>query len=74
VVAPGCPSGTPAPSRGTGSTQSADTWSSYWYNDKIYTNDISRGVDIFTLTDMSLVGEPVRFSQMNPQTQWNLLD
>jgi hypothetical protein len=23
-------------------------WSSYWYNGRIYTNDISRGQDIFT--------------------------
>jgi hypothetical protein len=41
---------------------------------RIYANDISRGVDIFTLTDMSLVGDPVRFAYLNPQTQLNLLD
>jgi hypothetical protein len=32
---------------GTTGRGRADTWSSYWYNGKIYANDITRGVDVF---------------------------
>ena len=54
---------------------SANTWSSYWYNDLVYANDISRGVDIFKLTDLTqLGGKTAKFAHLNPQTQWNLLD
>ena len=53
---------------------SANTWSSYWYNDLIYANDISRGVDAFKLTDMTVLGEKTaKFQHLNPQTQWNVL-
>jgi hypothetical protein len=27
----------------------ADTWSSYWYNGRIYANDITRGTDVFNV-------------------------
>ncbi|MEP6910198.1 MAG: hypothetical protein ABI896_07195 [Actinomycetota bacterium] len=54
---------------GTGtSRQRADTWSSYWYNGKIYANDISRGIDVF---DLVLPNTPYGYpwAHLNPQTQ-----
>jgi LVIVD repeat len=57
--------------QGVDGNPEAFTWSSYWYNGFIYTNDIDRGVDVFALS-----GEPARlarnasrFSHLNPQTQ-----
>jgi hypothetical protein len=57
--------------QGVDGNAEAFTWSSYWYNGFVYTNDIDRGVDVFRLT-----GEPARlarnasrFSHLNPQTQ-----
>jgi hypothetical protein len=47
----------------------ADTWSSYWYNGKIYANDISRGQDVFQL-DIS--GDIQTWDHLNPQTQEDL--
>jgi hypothetical protein len=61
--------------KGMDGRPSAYTWSSYWYNDLVYANDISRGVDVFKLTDPSLLGgTAAKFSYMNPQTQRDLLD
>ena len=56
----------------------ADSWSTYWYNDHIYTNGglgrrgatRNRGLDVFQLQDAN--GDTVRartFHHMNPQTQ-----
>jgi hypothetical protein len=47
----------------------ADTWSSYWYNGKIYANDISRGQDVFQL-DIS--GDTQTWDHLNQQTQEDL--
>jgi hypothetical protein len=56
-------SGSPAPS---------DAWSSYWYNSKIYTNDIGRGQDVFDyLTPTEPFG--MTFDHLNAQTQEILL-
>ena len=44
----------------------ADTWSSYWYNGKIYANDIVRGVDAF---QFSPVPQGVTWNHLNAQTQ-----
>ena len=44
----------------------ADTWSSYWYNGKIYANDIVRGVDAFEFTP---VPAGVTWNHLNAQTQ-----
>ena len=44
----------------------ADTWSSYWYNGKIYANDIVRGVDSF---QFSPVPQGVTWNHLNAQTQ-----
>ena len=46
----------------------ANTWSSYWYNGFIYTNDSGRGVDVISLSDRARAGAR-KFAYMNPQTQ-----
>jgi hypothetical protein len=46
----------------------ANTWSSYWYNGFIYTNDSGRGFDTMLLSDR-LRAAAHRFPFMNPQTQ-----
>ena len=43
-------------------------WSSYFYNNFIFTNDIVRGVDIFLLSSQARAGAD-RFDFLNPQTQ-----
>ncbi len=46
----------------------ANTWSAYWYNGHVYTNDGGRGVDIIRVRDRAVKGaRNLRFS--NPQTQ-----
>jgi hypothetical protein len=46
----------------------ANTWSSYWYNGHIYTNDGGRGVDVLKVRDRAVRGaRHLPFS--NPQTQ-----
>ena len=50
----------------------ADTWSSYWYNGRIYANDITRGLDVFSMvTPSNQFG--ATFPHLNAQTQENLL-
>ncbi len=52
----------------TGSPAASDAWSSYWYNGKIYTNDIRRGQDVFDfLTPTDPFG--MTFDHLNAQTQ-----
>jgi hypothetical protein len=50
----------------------ADTWSSYWHNGFIITNDIERGVDIMLLSDKARAGA-VKLGLNNPQTQESLI-
>ncbi len=50
----------------------ANTWSSYWYNGFVYANDISRGVDVFLLSDKARAGAR-KLPYLNPQTQEFLL-
>jgi hypothetical protein len=46
----------------------ANTWSAYWYNGYVFTNDGGRGVDILRVRDQATRGTvPLPFS--NPQTQ-----
>jgi hypothetical protein len=46
----------------------ADTWSSYWYNNSIYANDIVRGLDVFNyLTPRYPYGNT--WDHLNAQTQ-----
>ncbi|HMJ01057.1 MAG TPA: hypothetical protein VK488_14570 [Gaiellaceae bacterium] len=56
---------------GTTGRGRADTWSSYWYNGKIYANDITRGLDVFNLVlPNARYGET--WDHLNPQTQEDL--
>jgi hypothetical protein len=52
--------------------QSANTWSSYWYNGFIYANDITRGLDVFSFASPAHRNAR-RLSRLNPQTQEFLL-
>ena len=46
----------------------ANTWSAYWYNGHVYTNDGGRGVDVLRVRDRATKGvRKLPFS--NPQTQ-----
>lgn len=47
----------------------ADTWSSYWYNDFIYAEDITRGFDVFSFIPEGKRFRARSFHHMNPQTQ-----
>lgn len=46
----------------------ADSWSSYWYNGRIYANNRARGVDIFLLSD-AIRATAMKLPYLNPQTQ-----
>ena len=50
----------------------ANTWSSYWYNGFVYTNDTGRGVDVMLLADR-LRNASQRLPRLNPQTQESYL-
>ena len=50
----------------------ANTWSSYWYNGHIYTNDGGRGVDVMLLSDKARAGAQ-KLPHSNPQTQDHVL-
>jgi WD40 repeat protein len=56
----------------TGNPVQSDAWSAYWYNGKIYTNDIGRGQDVFNLILPSNV-YGATFTHLNAQTQEDLL-
>lgn len=46
------------------------SWSSYWYNGRIYSSDITRGLDVFTLNDpLVKKAKKVRMSVFNAQSQ-----
>ena len=54
----------------------AGSWSAYWYNGRIYSSEIARGLDIFELTPTKFISQneidaakTVQFAQMNVQTQ-----
>lgn len=47
-------------------------WSSYWYNGRIYANDIFRGLDTFLLSDPAVAGAR-KLPFMNPQTQLSVI-
>jgi hypothetical protein len=46
----------------------ANTWSSYWYNGHVYTNDGGRGVDVMLLSDRARAAAQ-KLHHSNPQTQ-----
>ena len=54
----------------------AGSWSAYWYNGKIYSSEIGRGLDVFELTPSEALTQneidaanTVRFEYLNPQGQ-----
>ena len=51
----------------------ANTWSSYWYNGHVYTNDTGRGFDVMLFADQARAGTE-RLPYLNPQTQEQLID
>jgi hypothetical protein len=51
----------------------ANTWSSYWYNGNIYTNDTGRGFDVMLLADRVRAGAK-KLPYLNPQTQMSVID
>jgi hypothetical protein len=48
------------------------SWSSYWYNGFIYSNDIFRGVDTFMLSGKERAGAR-KLPYLNPQTQMSVI-
>jgi hypothetical protein len=55
-----------------GEGTAGEVWSSYWYNGKIYANDMQRGQDVFNMvTPSSQYG--AYFTHLNAQTQEELL-
>ena len=43
-------------------------WSSYWYNNFIYESEITKGLNVFLLSDNARAGA-IRLDHLNPQTQ-----
>jgi LVIVD repeat len=43
-------------------------WSSYWYNGFIYESEITKGLNVFLLSDNARAGA-IRLDHLNPQTQ-----
>jgi hypothetical protein len=47
----------------------SNAWSSYWYRDQIYANNLAtRGFDAFLLDDADLQANAVKLHHLNPQT------
>jgi hypothetical protein len=51
----------------------AGAWSSYWYNNFIYESEITKGLNVFRLSDPATAGA-IRLGHLNPQTQEFSLD
>jgi hypothetical protein len=49
-------------------TQLGGVWSSYWYNGFIYESEITKGLNVFRLSDRVTAGA-IRLDHLNPQTQ-----
>jgi LVIVD repeat len=49
-------------------TQLGGAWSSYWYNNFIYESEITKGLNVFRLSDPVTDGT-IRLGRLNPQTQ-----
>jgi hypothetical protein len=48
--------------------QLGGAWSSYWYNGFIYESDITKGLNVFRVSDR-VIGGTTRLPHLNPQTQ-----
>ncbi|MFE7216921.1 LVIVD repeat-containing protein [Streptomyces sp. NPDC001698] len=51
--------------------QTGGSWSAYWYNGRIYSSDITKGLDVLQLTGAPASANRVRLDFMNPQTQYS---
>ena len=51
-----------------GQCQIGGSWSSYWYNNFIYESDITRGLNVFRVSD-NITDGAIRLDRLNPQTQ-----
>ncbi len=60
------------PTSKTPASNHTNTWTTYWYNDFMYTNDINRGVDVLRL-DVPWQTQAFNLTRFNPQTQEGLI-
>ena len=51
-----------------GFCQIGGSWSSYWYNNFVYESDITRGLNVFRVSDNAVAGA-IKLDRLNPQTQ-----
>ncbi len=51
-----------------GQCQLGGAWSTYWYNNFVYESDITRGLNVFRISD-NTTGSAIRLDRLNPQTQ-----
>ena len=58
---------------GGGFCQIGGSWSSYWYNNFVYESDITRGLNVFRVSD-SVTAGAMMLDRLNPQTQEFSLD
>jgi hypothetical protein len=56
-----------------GFCQIGGSWSSYWYNNFVYESDITRGLNVFRVSD-SVTAGAMMLDRLNPQTQEFSLD
>jgi hypothetical protein len=56
-----------------GFCQIGGSWSSYWYNNLVYESDITRGLNVFRVSDSATAGA-IMLDRLNPQTQEFSLD
>jgi hypothetical protein len=49
-------------------TQLGGAWSSYWYNNFAYESEITKGLNVFRVSDPRLAGARI-LGHLNPQTQ-----
>lgn len=51
-----------------GFCQIGGAWSSYWYNNFVYESDITRGLNVYRVSDRA-TGGAIKLDRLNPQTQ-----
>jgi hypothetical protein len=54
-------------------TQLGGAWSSYWYNNFVFESEITKGLNVFRVSDQRLAGART-LSHLNPQTQEFTID
>jgi hypothetical protein len=55
----------------TDTLQTGGSWSAYWYNGRIYSSDITKGLDVLQLTGAPASANRVQLDFMNAQTQYS---